>query len=161
MRNYDLVYVIRPDLETEAVQAAIERMTSRITDQGGTVEVVDVWGKKRMAFAIHRHRDGVFVHTRFALDTNKLDEIRRAAALSEDVLRATVTTAVGPTPQPKTAAPAQPAPAPAQAAPAPAPAAAEQKPAGGETPAAASSAAGPEPSRETESAPEPAPEVQH
>lgn len=112
MRSYDLVYVIRPDLETDAVQAAIDRMTTRIKEQGGTVEAVDVWGKKRMAFTIHKHRDGVFVHTRFALGTGKLDEIRRAAALSEDVLRATVTTAVGPTPQPKTTtAPAATAPA--------------------------------------------------
>jgi small subunit ribosomal protein S6 len=114
VRNYDLVYIVRPDLESDAVQGTVEKMTSRITEQGGTVEAVDVWGKKRMSYTIGRHREGVFVHTRFALDTKKLDEIRRAAALSEDVLRATITTAVGPTPQPKTAAPtAGPAPAPA------------------------------------------------
>jgi small subunit ribosomal protein S6 len=115
VRNYDLVYIVRPDLESDAVQAAVEKMTSRITEQGGTVEVVDVWGKKRMSYTIGKHREGLFVHTRFALDTGRLDEIRRAAALSEDVLRATITTAVGPTPQPKTAAPAAAAPAPAPA----------------------------------------------
>jgi len=110
VRNYDLVYIVRPDLETDAVQGTVEKMTSRITEQGGTIEAVDVWGKKRMSYTIGKHREGVFVHTRFALDAKKLDEIRRAAALSEDVLRATITTAVGPTPQPKASAPAAPAP---------------------------------------------------
>ncbi len=102
MRNYDLVYVVRPDLESDAVQAAVDRMTSRIKDQGGTVEAVDVWGRKRMSYVIRKHREGIFVHTRFAIDSPKLGEIRRTAALSEEVLRATITTAVGPTPQPKT-----------------------------------------------------------
>lgn len=140
MRSYDLVYVIRPDLETDAVQAAIDRMTTRIKEQGGTVEAVDVWGKKRMAFTIRKHRDGVFVHTRFALDTNKLDEIRRAAALSEDLLRATVTTAVGPTPQPKST---------------PTPAAGPE-PSRGAVPVPVS---GPEPDRGTETPREPAPDA--
>jgi small subunit ribosomal protein S6 len=138
VRNYDLVYIVRPDLESDAVQAAVEKMTSRITEQGGTVEVVDVWGKKRMSYTIGKHREGLFVHTRFALDTGRLDEIRRAAALSEDVLRATITTAVGPTPQPKTAA-AAPAPAPATVS---VQAAAEQP--APETPQTPSSVEGPE-----------------
>lgn len=127
MRSYDLVYVVRPDLESDAVQTAVDRMTSRIKERGGTVDAVDVWGKKRMSYTIRKHREGVFVHTRFAIESNKLDEIRRTAALSEDVLRATITTAVGPTPQPKTsaappaaAAPASPVPV-EQQAPAPEP----------------------------------------
>jgi small subunit ribosomal protein S6 len=133
VRNYDLVYIVRPDLESDAVQAAVEKMTSRITEQGGTVEVVDLWGKKRMSYTIGKHREGVFVHTRFALDTGKLNEIRRTAALSEDVLRATITTAVGPTPQPRTAAgPEQGRGAAPAAAPAPAPAPAAVPAAGSE-----------------------------
>ncbi|MGH2347986.1 MAG: 30S ribosomal protein S6 [bacterium] len=139
MRNYDLVYIVRPDLESDAVQATVEKMTSRITEQGGTVDAVDLWGKKRMSYTIGKHREGVFVHTRFTLDTGKLDEIRRAAALSEDVLRATITTAVGPTPQPKTPAPAAapapaPAPVPVQEQPAPALEAPSQTPGGVEAP---------------------------
>jgi len=60
----------------------------------------------------------VFVHTRFALDPKKVQEIRRAAALTEDVLRSTITNAVGKLPEPKP----EPAPAPATPATVPAPA---------------------------------------
>lgn len=101
MKSYDLVYIVRPDLDADALRAATERMSQRITDQGGTIEAVDVWGKKRMTYAVKKYREGVFVHTRFALDPRKLEEIRRAAALSEDVLRATITNAVGKLAEPK------------------------------------------------------------
>lgn len=106
MKSYDLVYIIRPDLEAEALQAVIERMNQRIVDQGGTVEAVDVWGRKRMTYAVRKYREGVFVHTRFALDPRRVEEIRRAAALTEDVLRATITNAVGRMPEPKAEPPA-------------------------------------------------------
>ncbi|HEU5298062.1 MAG TPA: 30S ribosomal protein S6 [bacterium] len=124
MKSYDLVYIVRPDLDADAQKAVTERLGQRITDQGGTIEAVDVWGKKRMTFTVKKYREGVFVHTRFALDPRKLEEIRRAAALSEDVLRATITNAVGklaePKPEPKPEPKAEPEAAPAMAAAAPA-----------------------------------------
>lgn len=134
MRSYDLVYVVRPDLEQESLKSVVDRMSQRITDQGGTIEAVDVWGKKRMSFVVGKGREGIFVHTRFAIDTQKVVEIRRAAALTEEVLRATITGAIGKMPEPKTteahAAPPAPAPAtppvaPPAEAPAPAPTAPE------------------------------------
>ncbi len=100
-RNYDMVYVIKPDLDPDAMKSVVDRMTRRIQDQGGNIEVVDVWGKKRTAYRIRKFREGFYVHTRFALETTKLAEIKRSAALTEEVLRATVTNAVGPTPQPR------------------------------------------------------------
>ena len=111
MKSYDLVYIIRPDLEADALKAVTDRMTQRITDQGGTIEAVDVWGRKRMVYTVAKFREGHFVHTRFAIDPQKLEEIRRAAALSEDVLRATITNAVGKLPEAKAEAPAQAPPA--------------------------------------------------
>lgn len=106
VKSYDLVYIVRPDLDTDAVKAVTDRMSQRITDQGGTIEAVDVWGKKRMTYTVKRHREGIFVHTRFAMDPQKVEEVRRAAALTEDVLRATITNAVGKLPEPKVEAPA-------------------------------------------------------
>lgn len=109
MKSYDLVYVVRPDMEQEAVKAVVERMSQRIADQGGTVEAVDVWGKKRMSFSVKKTREAIFVHTRFSIDPQKVSEIRRAVSLTEEVLRATITNAVGKLPEPKPAV--QPAPA--------------------------------------------------
>ncbi len=127
MKNYDMVYVIKPDLEPDAIKAVMDRMSQRIQDQGGTIEVVDVWGKKRSSYRLRKYRDGLYVHTRFALETTKVAELRRAATLIEEVLRTVLTNAVGPTPQPRALAapgaaptptsPQATPPAPAQAAP--------------------------------------------
>jgi small subunit ribosomal protein S6 len=95
VKRYDLVYIVRPDLEPDALRAVVDRIAQRIQEHGGQVEVTDVWGKRRMAYPIRRYREGVYVHTRFALDPQKVAEIKRAAALTEDVLRAMVTAAVG------------------------------------------------------------------
>lgn len=101
MKSYDLVYIIRPDLEADALKAVVDRMSQRITDQAGTIEAIDVWGKKRMMYTVGKFREGHFVHTRFSIDPQKVEEIRRAAALTEDVLRATITKAVGKLPEAK------------------------------------------------------------
>lgn len=115
MKSYDLVYIIRPDLEADALKAVVDRMSQRITDQAGTIEAIDVWGKKRMMYTVGKFREGHFVHTRFSIDPQKVEEIRRAAALTEDVLRATITKAVGKLPEAKVE-PSAPAAAPAPAA---------------------------------------------
>ena len=122
MKSYDLVYIVRPDLDADAQKAVTERLGQRITDQGGTIEAVDVWGKKRMMYTVGKFREGHFVHTRFTIDPQKIEEIRRAAALTEDLLRATITNAVGKLPEAKVeaVAPASSAPAPAAETPAPA-----------------------------------------
>ena len=121
MRNYDLVYIVKPDLDTEALNAVIERVAQRLAEQHATIEHTDVWGKRRMAFSIQRYREGQYVFVRFAAPGEGIPEIKRTLRITEDVLRASVTQAVGsitpkaaqpttpPTPQ---AAPAQPEPPP-------------------------------------------------
>lgn len=99
MKSYDLVYAVKPDLEQDALKAVVDRLSQRIQDQGGTVEAVDVWGKKRMSYTVKKYREGVFVHTRFVVDPQKVSEIRRAATLSEELLRVRITQAVGKAPQ--------------------------------------------------------------
>lgn len=109
MKSYDLVCILRPDLEPDALKAVVDRLTQRITDLGGTLAAVDVWGKKRMSYAIKKYREGVHVHFRFALDPQRVSEVRRAATLIEEVLRVVVTNAVGKVPEPAVAATAAPA----------------------------------------------------
>lgn len=112
MESYDLVYIVRPDLEPDALKAVTGRITQRIQDEGGKVEAVDIWGKRRMSFVIKKQREGLYVHTRFAIDPLKAAEIRRLTSMNDEVLRVIITTAVGKLPEP-------PAPAAPPAAPAP------------------------------------------
>jgi small subunit ribosomal protein S6 len=129
--SYDLVYIVRPDMEPEALKAVINRVGQRIVDNGGKLDAVDAWGKRRMAHVIHKQREGVYVHTRFTIDPRKVAEIRHQVALHEEVLRSVLTKAVGKLPEPAAAPAPTPAPAPAStpaAAPVPGPAASSSAP---------------------------------
>ncbi len=116
MRSYDLVYIVKPDLDSEAIAAIAERVTQRLKEQGAAIEHSEAWGKRRMAFSIQRYREGHYVFVRFSAPGDRIPEIRHALKIVEDVLRASITVAVGTIAPPKTAAPpAAPSPPPAPA----------------------------------------------
>lgn len=122
MRSYDLVYIVKSDLDSEAMTAVVERVTQRLNEQGVTIEHAEVWGKRRMAYPIKRYREGHYVFVRFAAPGDRIPEIRHALKIVEDVLRASVTVAVGPIAPPTAAQPpAPPAAAPVPPAPTPTP----------------------------------------
>ncbi len=119
MPSYDLVYIVRPDLEPDALKAVIDRLGQRIIDRGGKIDATDAWGKRRLAHVIRKQREGTYVHTRFTIAPNQVAEIRHQVALSEEVLRSMLTIAVGklpspaaPSPAPVPTAPVAPSPAP-------------------------------------------------
>ncbi|HEX9531605.1 MAG TPA: 30S ribosomal protein S6 [bacterium] len=126
MPSYDLVFIVRPDLEPDALKAVIDRIGQRITDRGGKIDAMDAWGKRRLSHVIHKQREGVYVQTRFTIAPDQIAELRHQVALSEEVLRIMLTIAVGKLPTPAAPSPAPgvaaaPSPAPvAPAAPAPA-----------------------------------------
>lgn len=136
MANYEIVAVLRPDLEEEAINAAVARVHQRITEHGGTVTNTDRWGKRRLAYAIQKYRDGFYVLSVFSLESGQVAHLRQTLGLQEDLLRFVVAEH-HPAPV-RAAAPAQTpaaAPAPATAAPAPAapaPSGGESRAAGGE-----------------------------
>jgi len=115
--SYDLVYIVRPDLEPDALKAVIDRIGQRIADRGGKIDATDAWGKRRLAHVIRKQREGVYVQTRFTIAPDQVAELRHQVALSEEVLRSMLTISVG-----KLPSPAAPSPAPAVAAAAPSPA---------------------------------------
>jgi len=106
--SYDLVYIVKPDLESEAISTIVERATRRLLDQGATIEHTEVWGKRRMAYSIQRYREGYYVFTRFAAPGDRIPEIRHGLKIVENVLRASITVAVGPIAPPKTSQPPAP-----------------------------------------------------
>ncbi len=111
MPQYEMVYILRPDLEPEAVQGVVGRVGQRVTEQGGSVDFVEVWGKRRMAFTLRKFREGIYVLTRFTVDSTRLPELKRLTRIMDDVLRALIVVAEGPLPAAKVAPerPAEPA----------------------------------------------------
>jgi small subunit ribosomal protein S6 len=110
LADYEIVALLRPDLEEEAIEAAVTRIHQRVTEHGGTVKSTDRWGKRRLAYAIQKYRDGYYVLTVFSLDAPQVARFRQTLGLQEDILRFVVAD--------HHAAPPRPAPAAAAASPA-------------------------------------------
>src|SRR5690625_5461491 len=87
MRKYEIMYIIRPDIEEEAQTALIERLNSVLTDNGAEIENVEEMGKKRFAYEIDNYRDGYYVLINFESTYEAVEEFDRQAKFSEDVVR--------------------------------------------------------------------------
>ena len=87
MRNYELVCIIQPDLDETAFKGAIERVQGWVTESGGSVDKVDVWGRRRLAFPIHKQRDGQYVLLNITLDPKSASDLERNIRYLETVLR--------------------------------------------------------------------------
>ncbi|HLJ61544.1 MAG TPA: 30S ribosomal protein S6 [bacterium] len=150
MSTYEIVSIVRPDFDEDALNAAIERIHQRITENGGTVKSTDRWGKRRIAYPIQNYRDGFYVLTVFDLDSGRVGPLRQTLGLHEGLLRFTVAThraSQAPAAATPTQAPAATAPAQAPAATAPA-APTTTPPAGPTAPTAAEPAATASPTTE-------------
>jgi len=87
MRNYELTYIIHPDLDDSAFQALNEQIASWISDGGGKIGKSDIWGKKKMAYEIRKQSEGNYVHLQVEMDPSLGAEIERQLQLQESVLR--------------------------------------------------------------------------
>ncbi|GIO39235.1 MULTISPECIES: 30S ribosomal protein S6 [Paenibacillus] len=90
MRKYELMYIIRPDLEQEAVQAAVEKFQG-IIQNGGEITKHDVMGKRRLAYEINKIRDGVYVLVNFTAAPEVVAELERILKISDEVIRYLIT----------------------------------------------------------------------
>jgi small subunit ribosomal protein S6 len=94
MTLYETLYVIRPDLEEEAVESAIERFKGIVEGQGAVVKKVDKWGKRRLAYLINDYAEGHYVLMHFEGLPAAAQELERIQRISDEVLRY-MTTRVG------------------------------------------------------------------
>lgn len=87
MRDYEIMYIIRPDLEEEVRNELIERFSSILTDNGAEIEKVDEVGSRRLAYEIDNYRDGYYVVINFKGDSEAVNEFDRQAKFSDDIIR--------------------------------------------------------------------------
>ena len=91
MRRYELMLLLRPDLEDDKLQAAVERVTRAIVNGGGSLSKVSPWGKRRLAYDIGRHREASYFLIHFDIEPSQVREIERGLLISEEILRHLVT----------------------------------------------------------------------
>ena len=85
--EYELVYIIRPDMADEALDERVENISQFITAREGTVDDVQKWGKRKLAYAIKHQLEGTYVLTRFKMGPSKCKELDQSLRISEDILR--------------------------------------------------------------------------
>lgn len=86
MRKYEVMYIIRSDIEQEAVQATIEKFQG-IINNGGEITKHDVMGKRRLAYEINKFRDGIYVLVHFNANTDVITELDRVMKISDEIVR--------------------------------------------------------------------------
>jgi small subunit ribosomal protein S6 len=91
MRRYELMLLLRPDLEDDKLQAAVEKVTRAIVNGGGSLSKVSPWGKRRLAYDINHHREASYFLIHFDIEPSQVREIERGMLISEEILRHLVT----------------------------------------------------------------------
>ena len=85
--DYELVVIVRPEVEEEGFEAAIESVNRFVTGRGGVVSDVKRWGKRKLAYPIRHHREGNYVLTRFRMRPEHNRDLESNLRISEDVVR--------------------------------------------------------------------------
>ena len=87
LNNYELTFILKPDLTDEKVEAAVENVKKFIAGKGGTVTDVQKWGKRRLAYSIKHFKEGFYYLFKFQAKPGQNRELETNLRISEDVLR--------------------------------------------------------------------------
>ena len=87
MNKYEVVYIIDPAVEDEARNALIAKFNDLITANGGSVDKVEEWGKRRLAYAIDYKTEGYYVLVNFQAEADLPKELERNLQISDSVIR--------------------------------------------------------------------------
>ena len=87
MRNYELMVILDPELEERTIAPSLDRFLTVVTNSGGTVGKVDIWGRRRMAYEIKKNAEGIYAVIDINAEPAAVAELDRQLNLNESVLR--------------------------------------------------------------------------
>jgi small subunit ribosomal protein S6 len=87
VRDYELMYIARPELDDEGLQGAADSVEQLITGAGGTVVRTTNWGRRRLAYEVDHLRDGHYMLLHIRIDGERVRNVERALAIHETVFR--------------------------------------------------------------------------
>jgi small subunit ribosomal protein S6 len=90
MRQYELMIILEPGLEERTVQPSLEQFLKVVKTRGGTVQKVDVWGRRRLAYEIDKKSEGIYAVIDLIAEPDTVRELDRQLNLNEGVLRTKV-----------------------------------------------------------------------
>jgi small subunit ribosomal protein S6 len=87
LRDYEVLYIVRADLEDDKVQDIIKRVNTIIEKAGGTAERTNIWGKRKLAYEVKHQKEGSYVLQDFQIGPDGVPELEAALKITEEVLR--------------------------------------------------------------------------
>ena len=90
MRHYELMVILDPSLDERTVTPSLGTFLNVVRTDGGTVEKIEVWGKRRLAYEIAKHAEGIYAVLEVTCEPATVAELDRQLGLNESVLRTKV-----------------------------------------------------------------------
>jgi small subunit ribosomal protein S6 len=90
LRNYELMVILDPDLEERTVAPSLDAYLNLVRQDGGSVEKVDVWGRRRFAYEVKKKTEGIYAVVDLTAEPATVKELDRQLGLNESVLRTKV-----------------------------------------------------------------------
>ena len=90
MRHYELMVILDPELEERTVAPSLDQFLGVVRQGGGSVEKVDIWGRRRLAYEIQKKTEGIYAVVDLTAEPDTVKELDRQLNLNESVLRTKV-----------------------------------------------------------------------
>ena len=90
MRQYEIMIILDPEIEERTVAPSLDKYLSVVKTDGGTVDKVDIWGRRRLAYDIQKKSEGIYAVIDFTAAPATAKELDRQLGLNEAVLRTKV-----------------------------------------------------------------------
>jgi small subunit ribosomal protein S6 len=87
MRAYEVMVILEPSLDERTVAPTLDKFLKVVTTDGGTVENVDVWGRRRLAYEVNKNAEGIYAVINLTAEPKTVLELDRQLGLNEAVLR--------------------------------------------------------------------------
>jgi small subunit ribosomal protein S6 len=90
LRAYEVMVILDPDLEERTVQPSLDTYLNVVRNDGGTIENIDIWGRRRFAYEIDKRVEGIYAVVTLNAEPDTVKELDRQLTLNESVLRTKV-----------------------------------------------------------------------
>ena len=90
MRAYEVMVILDPSLDERTIEPSLDKYLNVIRKDGGTVDAVDVWGRRRLAYEIQKNAEGVYAVIKLQAEPATVKEFDRQLGLNESILRTKV-----------------------------------------------------------------------
>jgi len=90
MQQYEVTFIVQPELEENGLDEVLNKVQGWITDSGGKIEKVDRWGKRKLAYIINKHKEGTYFLLNTEMEPSFCHELERNLKFFEPIIRSMI-----------------------------------------------------------------------